>query len=388
MSQQKPAIVVVGYNRVNSLKRILQAVGNAVYECNEIPLIISLDKSDCEDTLIKTANDFLWKHGEKKIRTFESRQGLRNHILQCGDLSEEYGAVIILEDDIFVSPSFYTYTQKALECYDKNEHIAGIALYSHKYNGYAACGFEPVNNGYDAYMGQFSITWGQCWSDTQWKAFRTWYDAHLEIPLAYRQDIPYQITNWPETSWGKYFVYYLVDTDKYYVMPYTALTTCFADEGEHTAVSASNHQVPILSGNKEYCFGDFADCEKYDIFFESVTIKKYLPEDILKAGVSIELAGKKVMNEDAKQHRYMLTTEIEDYEIVKTYDLCMRPKELNVIYQVEGEGIYLYDTAKKTAFAGHHDAKKKKVLYEAYPVSKRTALSYAILAIKQKLSRK
>ena len=41
----KPAIIVIAYNREESLKRLLTSLNNAIYESDDITLIISIDKS-------------------------------------------------------------------------------------------------------------------------------------------------------------------------------------------------------------------------------------------------------------------------------------------------------------------------------------------------------
>ena len=60
-----PAIVVVGYSRPDTLKRLLQSVGNATYHDGDINLIISLDKADNEENVVKVANDFEWRFGNE-----------------------------------------------------------------------------------------------------------------------------------------------------------------------------------------------------------------------------------------------------------------------------------------------------------------------------------
>jgi len=118
---KKPAIVVVAYNRPNSLKRILQSISLANYNSQkDIPLIISIDKATNEDEVVKVAKEFKWNFGKKEIRTFKERQGLRKHVIQCGDLSIKYGAAIILEDDLFVSPNYYNYIVNALDFYENS----------------------------------------------------------------------------------------------------------------------------------------------------------------------------------------------------------------------------------------------------------------------------
>ncbi|MBO7310305.1 MAG: hypothetical protein J6U86_02795, partial [Clostridia bacterium] len=66
----KPAIVAVGYNRPNDLKRLLSTIGSAEYDSSDITLVISLDKATNEDEVLAVANEFEWKYGEKIIRPF------------------------------------------------------------------------------------------------------------------------------------------------------------------------------------------------------------------------------------------------------------------------------------------------------------------------------
>ena len=68
------------------------------------------------------------KYGEKIVLCHPERLGLRRHIISCGDLTEKYGAVMILEDDLYVSPDFYNYAMRALDKYGEHPQIAGIAL--------------------------------------------------------------------------------------------------------------------------------------------------------------------------------------------------------------------------------------------------------------------
>ena len=92
----KPAIVAVGYNRADGMKRLLDSIGRAKFDVSDVPLIVSIDESNRSDEVEQVAREFKWEHGSLEIRRFPERQGLRKHIVQCGDYSEKYGGVIIL----------------------------------------------------------------------------------------------------------------------------------------------------------------------------------------------------------------------------------------------------------------------------------------------------
>lgn len=338
-----PAIVVVGYSRPDTLKRLLQSVGNATYHDSDIDLIISLDKADNEEDVVKVANDFEWRFGKKTIRRFPERQGLRKHIIQCGDLTEKYGAVIILEDDLLVAPDYYEYVKAALDYYENEECITGIALYSHEWNGYARKNFVPMADQYDTYLGQYSITWGQCWNYKWWNHFKTWYLAH-EGKLAENPKIPMNINHWSDRSWGKYFVNYIVEKDKYYVIPRISRSTNCSDIGEHVRIADNVHQVRLMTGLVElYHFAPVKMAQKYDIYFENINIKDVFDEEI-KKGLVVDLAGYGRLEEG---NRYVLSTLELPYKKIKSYGLQLRPYEMNVIQNIPGNCIHLYDTFEK-----------------------------------------
>lgn len=126
------AIITVGYNRPDSMQQLLNTVVNADYENDKVDLIISIDKGERQSEIIRVAENIKWSYGEKKIRAFSERQGLRNHIIQCGDMTEYYDAVVVLEDDLMVSKYYYTYVKQALAFYCDDCKIAGISLYKHQ----------------------------------------------------------------------------------------------------------------------------------------------------------------------------------------------------------------------------------------------------------------
>lgn len=378
----KPCIVVVGYNRPDCLSNILKSISEAVYRDKDIPLVISLDKATNDCGCLKVAEEFGWKYGKKEIRTFSERQGLRNHIIQCGDLSERYGSVIILEDDLLVSPMFYEYASKALSFYENDPKVTGISLYSHSWNGYANRFFEPIKDGNQVYLGQFSITWGECWTRKWWSNFKTWYLGHQKLDKD-NDSLPININHWPDTSWGKYFITYMVESDLYYVIPSISLSTNNSALGEHANYKDSSHQVPLLENlNYEYTFAKSEDLLRYDIFFENMNIASSCFSRYTTDGVSINLYGKKKLN----NNRYILTTKRLPYKVVESFGLDLRPIEMNVIKRVSGSSIFLYDSRIKGKKPRNNSYDVLK--YELRGVSILDSLKYCIKSVCFKASNK
>lgn len=376
-----PAIVIVTYNRLVSFKRLLKSIQDANYNICDIPLIISIDRAPNFDEMYKAAFDFEWKYGEKKIITFKERQGLRKHVIKCGDLSNLYGSIIVLEDDLFVSPGFYNYVLQALEKYRNQKEITGISLYSHEWNGYGCIPFKPLSDNYDAYFGQFSISWGQCWTAKWWNDFKKWYIKH-ENSLKFNDKIPEPINFWSEKSWGKYYANYIVEENKYFVIPRISYSTNFGDCGEHAKNSNSDYQVSISTKIKtRYLFPTFEEGIKYDLFFENQNIPKFLEDLFGIRNVCIDLnSSRKIIN----GYDYLLSTQKLKLPIIREFGLNLRPIENNVFFLAGGNGIYLYKLKSELKI------KKIKMTnslarYYLRDFSKKGIFNYALFIIKKKI---
>ncbi len=120
-------IVVVAFNRVSSLKRILASLQKSLYP-NPVKLIICIDGGGAEQ-LIDLATQFEWEHGEKEVICQPENIGLRAHILKSGKLALQYDGIVLLEDDLYVSPYFYKFMLAAQTHYIDEKSISGVALY-------------------------------------------------------------------------------------------------------------------------------------------------------------------------------------------------------------------------------------------------------------------
>ena len=226
-NKERIAIVAIGYNRQAGLSRLLDSVNDAVYDIPEVPLFISIDASG-DQKLYEYVKGFEWKHGPKFVNIQEERLGLKNHIFQCMSLSKYFKGVIILEDDILVSPYFYHYACKTLEKYGDDERVAGIALYRNEYDGYSNIPLIPLYNGQDVMAWKSICTWGEMLNERMWREFSEWLAAWDENFEAI--DMNETIKGWSR-AWSKYFYAYIVSTDRYFIFPYEPLTTNFNDAG-------------------------------------------------------------------------------------------------------------------------------------------------------------
>lgn len=336
----KPTIVVVAYRRLDTLSRLLESVNNGYYSSNDVRLIISIDYHKENQDVVNYSEEYNWLHGEKIVVRHNANLGLRKHIIECGDYALKYDSIIILEDDEVVAPYFYEYARQAQDYYAEEEKVAGVSLYSHEWNIYAGKKFQPIKKTGDVFFGQFSCTWGQSWTSRQWALFKEWYSNNDEITID--EKLPSPIYAWKE-SWGKYFIRYLVETDRYYVLPYHAYSTVYGVPGVHSKYIELDVQVSLNQGIDSPRFAQFDDGSHYDSFFENKDLAGIISKrhNISPEEICIDIYGSS--RKEYSGYRYILTTKRMNYKIMSSYDLNLRPHEANVLVGAAGTGIFLYD---------------------------------------------
>ncbi|MFQ6610522.1 MAG: glycosyltransferase family 2 protein, partial [Fidelibacterota bacterium] len=217
-----PVIIVVTYNRPACLERLLASLKNAVYPDSTVKLIISID-GNCDPSTTNYASKFKWDFGDKEVINRTEHLGLKHHILTCGNMVENYHSIIILEDDLMVSPHYYEFAFKAQEFYSKFSEISGVSLYQYDITENGFYPFTPIDDAFSTYFMQLPSSWGQAWTDKQWEKFRLWFDSR-ESALT-QPNLPLYVSQWPDTSWKKIFTSYLMETNRYFVFPRRSFTT-------------------------------------------------------------------------------------------------------------------------------------------------------------------
>ena len=344
-----PAIVVVAYNRAESLKRLLGSLKNAAYPVGvSVPLIISVDKGDNED-VIDAADGFEWEYGDKQVITHETNLGLKKHVLECGDKAVNYGSAIILEDDLMVSEGFYGYTLQALEFAKEHKSIGGVSLYNHLLNVHSRRPFCAVEDGYDNYYFQFASSWGQAYTGEMWSGFREWLLINDGRSIDGR-DMPDNVSGWSDSSWLKYNIRYLIDKNMYFMYPRVSLTTNFMSEGTHSKSATTDLQVPMLYGRgKKYVFSGPEESKAvYDAFFENRCLAQTIAvrEGVAAGECMVDLYGQKNYSGE-KDIKRLVSSKALPYRVIKSYGISLRPLEANVMYEIPGDEFFLYDTAQK-----------------------------------------
>ena len=349
----KIAICCIAYNRIDSLKRLINSLERAEYGADKPTLIISIDKSDTND-VEKYAKDYFWKFGHKIVYTHLVNLGLREHVLECGKRLDDYDAMIVLEDDITVTPFFYQYALQCVEKYSNDNRVAGISLYNFPVSYQTKLPFNPVKSQYDVFMMNCAQSWGQVWMKNQWKQFEKWYEDNSEefnIP-----SLPKAINSWPKSSWLKYHTRYCIEQNKFFVYPYESLSTNNNDVGTHVKESDINIFQSSLQLIKKdlYRLPSFDECTiKYDGFFEPLFLDKWLQID--KMELCVDLFGQK---DPSLYRHYLLSKKHLPYKVVKSFGLILKPIEANIGSAKKGNDLFLYDISKSSECPSLFDGTK------------------------------
>jgi glycosyltransferase involved in cell wall biosynthesis len=342
-----PAIVICAYNRPELLFRLIKSIEKAKY-VKGAKLIISVDHSDRQEEVVGLLKEYSWIYGDYEIITHSENIGLREHVLFCGDLSEKYGAIILLEEDLLVSPMFYKFSIDAVNFYDKCEKISGISLYNQSFCETSQLGFEKINQtGSDVYFLQVASSWGQVWTKQQWSKFRAWYGNNQlwsEKPW-----IPHNLNRWPESSWKKYFIRFNIENDLYFVYPRSSLTTNFCDSGTHHKKKKPRFQVPLEQNvSKSWSFLSLVEeCAVYDAYCElsAESLVKLCDLSVDPLDLEVDIYAQKSLSDINK--KYLVTTR-KSLMPISQFALDIKPRELNIQYGLGGEEIVLAETCSFT----------------------------------------
>lgn len=219
-------ILLFTYKRLDTLKQTVAALQRN-YLAKDSTMFIFSDGARKEDDIaavnavrnyINTISGFK----EIIIHSAEANKGLANSIIEgITKVIDQYGKVIVLEDDIVTSTNFLIFMNKALDFYEKNEKIFSIAGYTSVIN-------NPTD---DVYFTLRSSSWGWAtwenrWLNVEWNIDN--YDA-LKKDAKFRRAFNkmgsdmFKMLNDQMTgkinSWAIRWAYFQFKTNRYTVFP-------------------------------------------------------------------------------------------------------------------------------------------------------------------------
>lgn len=167
-------IVVFGFNRPNALKNTISSLLRNK-EAKESALFVYVDGprigKEGEKEKVEEVKEYVKSiSGFKSLHyTFaEKNKGLADSII--GGVSEminQYGKVIVLEDDLVLASNFLAFMNEGLKRYEHEEKVFSVCGYSNRVK-------VPIDYPYDTYFCTRSSSWGWAtwrdrWASVDWE---------------------------------------------------------------------------------------------------------------------------------------------------------------------------------------------------------------------------
>jgi hypothetical protein len=336
-----PAVVVLAYERPGALQRLLTSLDRATYPAEAaVTLVISLDRSESPAArrTAAVAHDFSWRFGPKRVIEQPEHLGVVGHFYAAGDLTGEYDDIVLLEDDLTVSPAFYDYVSSVLTAYGDDERVAGFCLYGVWFNGFTHQPFLPIEDGGDVFFMRVPYTQGLCFSARQWTAFREW--SARSPPLAPHPELHPAFLGFGGDEWFPALASYLARTGRYFCFPRVSLTVGWGDAGAHFNAASSWFQTPLLMGPRYFSLPLLDEATAvYDGFFELEPERlKALGPGLRDREFDLDLNATK-RPENLRSDLVLTTRPV--HRAIARFGLAMYPAELNAALEVPGTEIAL-----------------------------------------------
>ena len=355
-------IVVMAYNRPNSLSNVLLSLSKCIIE-DDIPLIISIDGGGSPE-VVNIATAFEWKHGNKQVVAHEKRLGLKDHFMWVGNLSIKYENILFIEDDLYVASNIIEITKQFIQFYQGDDRIAACSLYSPLLCEFSNTKFFKVEDGFDSYFLAHPY-WGTIWMKDAWIRFMDWYKTYEYNP----QILPENVKLWnSKSSFKKIFIQYLIETNRTCAFSRVSYINNTGMKGENNSIGLYCYQVPITFSKKKLRLAKYDESlSRYDAFFEIDTeiLKKFCVK--LKE-YDFEVDLKQIRNTYSKE--YVLTTRQVQNSIISFSDKW-KPEENAVLFDVEGKGATLASTKDvifEKNFKIKHSSEDIKKNYAVWPL--------------------
>jgi hypothetical protein len=318
-------------------------------------LYISCEKNVSWDVLayVKTID---WKYGDYEIIIQREQLGVDQHNITCMSMAEKLDHVVILEDDLIVSPAFQEYLLKAYELIKAEKMMAGLSLYRYPIREANRFPFELIPNNEFVYYQQRASSKG---------CFYTWemVKPYLQFIETFDNDysefhLPQNVLKWDNMVWEKSFYAYLQDSGKYLGFPRYSLTSDFADVGVHMKkqVHKYQHQSQLYLSNNFMEFKRLRDTENvYDAFYElDANVVKKLNPKLESLSLELDLYGTKDLSKIKADY---IISERKTSQMKQSWARSLKPEINNIICNYSGD---FYKLAATKSFSNKKPRQKLK----------------------------
>jgi hypothetical protein len=169
-------IALFVYNRPSHTRQTVEALlANTLANQTSLHVFSDAPKNEAAGSAVAEVRSYLRKIAGFKSVTIverESNYGLARSIINgVTKLCDEHGRVIVLEDDLIVSPFFLKYINDALDFYEYEEKVISVAGYRY-----------PIDH--DSESNTFFLKGTNCWGWATWKRGWNLFEANGNNILA------------------------------------------------------------------------------------------------------------------------------------------------------------------------------------------------------------
>jgi hypothetical protein len=260
---KKPPIAFFAYNRPHHLKLALEAISRAEeYYGENFPKIIYCDAARKEEDVaaVEETRKVALNHPGAEVRLREKNYYFRNITEGISEQCRAHGKVIVIEDDVIVSPDFLTYMMNGFQKYEKNENVFMIT-------GFMYAGMEKKLQ--KSFFLRSSFIWGWGVWERGWRHF-DWNPQGWQDFVANKQEkrlfdfwgaVPFSKSlqktmtgKW--NAWDAQWMYTLYKAGGLALSPpRTLVWNCGVGGGDH---GLDKNQDPLHCQRERYVHGDLS----------------------------------------------------------------------------------------------------------------------------------
>jgi hypothetical protein len=333
-------IVIPVYNRLTSIKRLITSLLASHIEYG-VDLIISCE-ADASVDVCEYVKQIVWPFGKFAVLHQEKQLGVDAHNLACMRMAEELGSVLVLEDDLVVSPYFQKYLFACEKIMQTN--IAGVALYRYGIIEQDHFPFTLIPNAEFVYYQQRACSKGTYYT---WDMLQPYFDFLENFDGDFSSyHLPRNVQKWGDEVWEKSFYCYLISSCNYLAFPRFSFTTDFADVGVHmqSQILKYVHQSPLYLSSS---IGSITSVEKtdnrYDQFYElDAAVVQSWNNKLSGFDFEMDMYGRKELR--SIKSPYLLSSKTTNNAIVG-WDRRLKPEINNILLNQEGNVFSLAETA-------------------------------------------
>ena len=322
-------------------------------------LYISCEGNATEDVK-QYVKSISWRFGSFEVIYQSEQLGVDKHNIACIAMAKDLGNVIVLEDDLLVSPDFQSYLLSCSTIIKGEKKLAGVSLYRYPMVEQDHFPFELLPNDEFTYYQQRPSSKG-CFYTAEMA------EGYLDFLVKFNNDfsayhLPANVNRWSDEIWEKSFYCYLQKVDKHLAFPRYSYTTDFADIGVHMKkqVTKYMHQSPLMVSKSVPAAKLWKDTKNvYDAFYElHPDVLVSWRSELAELDVELDLHGGKDLSYITS--KYLISPKTCKNSI-GGWERRLKPEQNNLIFDQKGDFYKLGLTADFSSKL--EDSLKEKFLY-------------------------